>query len=84
MNKKRRMSQDKFSEWIELTPNDLAGLYAPKYNNVSYTVNLTPQRIVIDKLLNEMHNLQLDMINEAVEKSDFKEAKEIIEYIKNK
>ena len=81
MNKKRRMSQDKFAGWVELTPAELANLYKPKsYGSVSYTVNATP----VDKLLNELHTMQLDMIDQAVEVSDYKEAKEIIEHIRRK
>jgi len=85
MNKKRRMSQDKFAGWVELTPAELANLYKPKsYGSVSYTVNVTPQRQAVDKLLNELHTMQLDMIDQAVEVSDYKEAKEIIDYIRRK
>lgn len=41
-------------------------------------------RPTIDKLLNELHTTQLDMIDEALEKSDLQQAKEVIDYIKNK
>ena len=85
MNKKRRMAQDKLTGWVELTPNELADLYKPKsYDSVSYTVNVTPQRQAVDKLLNELHTMQLDMIDQAVEVSDFKDAKEIIKNIMEK
>jgi hypothetical protein len=39
---------------------------------------------IICTLLNDLHSTQLDMIDEAVEKSDLRQAKEVIDYIKNK
>jgi hypothetical protein len=39
---------------------------------------------IIDNFLNELHATQLDYIDEAVEKSDLRQAKELIDYIKNK
>ena len=44
---------------------------------VGQTVNLTG-------FLNDLHNIQLDCIDEALEKSDLKEANEVIAYIKAK
>ena len=40
------------------------------------------KRQVIDRQVDELHNLQLDMIDQAVALSDLREAKEIIEWIK--
>jgi len=40
------------------------------------------KRQIIDRQVDELHNLQLDMIDQAVELSDLREAKEIIEWIK--
>jgi hypothetical protein len=40
------------------------------------------KRQIIDRQVDELHNLQLDMIDQAVELSDLSEAKEIIEWIK--
>lgn len=42
------------------------------------------KRQVIDAAVAHLHNLQLDMIDEAVEKSDLRQAKEVIDYIRNK
>lgn len=42
------------------------------------------KRQVINAAVAHLHNLQLDMIDEAVEKSDLRQAKEVIDYIRNK
>lgn len=42
------------------------------------------KRKIIENTLNELHETQLQMIDEAVESSDLSQAKEVIEYIKNK
>ena len=42
------------------------------------------KRQIIDEAVAYLHNLQLDMIDEAVDKSDLSQAKEVINYIKNK
>ena len=83
MNKKRRMAQDKLNNvFRELTPISLAALYSPNSYKITYTP--TPQHKVVDELLNQLHSMQLQMIDEAVEKSDCKEAKEIIEQFRLK
>jgi hypothetical protein len=41
-------------------------------------------RILIDCLLRDLHNQQLQMIDLAVEKSNMREAKEVIQYIMEK
>jgi len=41
------------------------------------------KRQIIDAVINNLHNTQLDMINEAVDRSDLREAKELIDWIKN-
>lgn len=51
------------------------------YRRITYKVN---NRVVIDQLLDELHTMQLDFIDEALEKSDLSEAKAVIEYIKGK
>lgn len=81
MNKKRRMAQDKLNNvFRELSPASLAALYSPN----SYKIAYTPQSKVVDDLLNELHTLQLQMVDEAVENSDCKEAKEIIKQFRLK
>lgn len=51
------------------------------YSRITYTVN---KRVVIDQLLNDMHSIQLDYIDEAVDKSDLSDAKAVIQWIKEK
>ena len=54
--------------------------YAPK---PYYRVSMNRKRQIIDAQLDELHTIQLDMIDEAIKYSDLRQAKEIIEYIKN-
>lgn len=54
--------------------------YAPK---PYYRVTMNRKRQIIDAQLNELHTIQLDMIDQAVELSDLRDAQELIEYIKN-
>lgn len=58
---------------------------------VNYSVRWTQayatgwrKRQVVDQFVNELHSMQLDMIDEAVERSDMSQAKELIDYIRNK
>ncbi len=53
--------------------------YAPKQY---YTFNR--KRQIIDRQLDELHNMQLDMIDQAVEYSDLQEAHDVINWIKEK
>ena len=39
------------------------------------------KRKIIDQTLNELHTMQLSMIDEAVEKSDMKEAQAVIAHV---
>jgi len=61
-----------------------------KYNySVRWTQPYKPtsgwrKRQIVDQTLDHLHSMQLDMIDEALEKSDLKQAKEVIEHIKNK
>ncbi len=61
-----------------------------KYNySIKWTQPYKPtsgwrKRQIIDKFVDDLHTVQLDYIDEAVEKSDLRQAKELIEYIKNK
>ncbi len=79
MEKKRRLSNSR--GWVELTPETLAHLYSP-YKDVTYIVK--PQRVVIDKLLNDLHEMHLGYIDEAVDTSELKEANEVIKHIMEK
>lgn len=51
--------------------------YAPK---PYYTMNR--KRQIIDAQLDELHNMQLDMIDEAVALSDLQQARDVIDYIR--
>jgi len=62
------MDKDKF---YELGPKDLARLYKTK-------------REQIDEFLNELQTMQETYIEEALAKSDFRDAKEVLEYIRKK
>lgn len=53
--------------------------YAPK---PYYRVSMNRKRQVIDAMVDELHTIQLDMIDEAVKYSDLAQAKEIINYIR--
>jgi len=54
--------------------------YAPK---PYYRVSMNRKRQIIDAQLNELHTIQLDMIDQAVDYSDLSQARDVIEYIKN-
>ena len=56
--------------FYEMGPNDLARLFT--------------KRQKIDAFLNELHTMQETYIEEALEKSDLREAKEVLEYIRKK
>ena len=49
------------------------------YSRITYTVN---NRVVIDQLLDDLHTIQLDYIDEAVDKSDLSDATAVIQWIK--
>jgi len=53
--------------------------YAPK---PYYRVSMNRKRQIIDATLDELHNMQLAMIDQAVEYSDLQEAKELIDWIR--
>jgi hypothetical protein len=42
------------------------------------------ERVLIDCLLKDLHNQQMQMIDLAVEKSEMREAKEVIKFIMEK
>ena len=54
--------------------------YAPR---PYYRVSMNRKRQIIDQQLDELHTIQLAMIDEAVTLSDMRQAKEVIEYIKS-
>lgn len=53
--------------------------------NKGFTINVENlKRAMIIMHLNHLHEIQLDMIEEAVSKSDMTEAKAVIQYIMEK
>jgi hypothetical protein len=58
--------------------------YRP-YKSISYTINVANlKQALVNIHLNHLHSVQLDMIDEAVLKSDMKESKEVLQYIMEK
>jgi hypothetical protein len=56
----------------------------PDYSARYYrSVSMNRKRQIIDQQLDELHNLQLAMIDQAVELSDLSQANEIINYIRS-
>jgi hypothetical protein len=53
--------------------------YSPKFYQYSGTV---AHKVQITQSLNDLHQIQLDMIDQAVEYSDLNKAKEVIDYIR--
>ena len=59
------------------------------YKNIVYKVGysgLNRKRQVIDQVLNDLHTMQMDMIEDAVqirESKGFPEAREVIDYIRS-
>ena len=56
----------------------------PDYSARYYqSVSMNRKRQIIDQQLDELHSIQLDMIDEAVKQSDLSQAREIINYIRS-
>ena len=57
----------------------------PDYKSITYTVkDMDGGKVTLTEFLGELHDIQLDCIDEALEKSDLRDAKEVIDYIKSK
>lgn len=57
------------------------------YKNFNYTVTFNSanrKRQIIDAMVNELHTMQMDMIDQAVAQSDLKQANDVINFIKEK
>jgi glutathionylspermidine synthase len=54
-----------------------------QYSAAVYRVRLSRKRQIIDAALDELHAMQLDMIDTAVECSDLQQAKELIDHIRS-
>jgi len=56
----------------------------PDYSARYYrSVSMNRKRQIIDQQLDELHNIQLAMIDAAVELSDLSQAREVIDYIRS-
>jgi hypothetical protein len=64
---------DKKDKWLELTPETLAELYKNRPSR---------KRVIIDDLLNTLEDMKDSYIEEAVEKSGYKDANAVIAHIK--
>lgn len=58
--------------------------YRPKTGYRNQVYSLSRKRQIIDATLNELHDMQLDMIDQAVELSDLAQAREVIDYIRTR
>lgn len=57
------------------------------YKNFNYTVTFNSasrKRQIINQMVNELHTIQMDMIDQAVDSSDLQQANEVINFIKEK
>jgi len=57
------------------------------YKNFNYRVTFNSanrKRQINDQMVNELHTMQMDMIDEAVNQSDLKQANDVINFIKEK
>jgi plasmid maintenance system killer protein len=57
------------------------------FRNAQYTVRyaskMNRKRQIVNKLLDELHNSQLEMIDRAVDQSDLSQAREVIDHIRS-
>ena len=57
----------------------------PDYKSITYTVkDMDGGKVTLTEFLGELHDIQFDYIDAAVDASDLKDAKEVIDYIKGK
>lgn len=56
----------------------------PHYTSITYTVGSGDGKVTLTEFLNDLHSVQLDCIDEAVDKSDLSDAKAVIQWIKEK
>jgi hypothetical protein len=56
----------------------------PNFTQGNYRVNMRIRKDQIGEFLNALHNMQEEMIEMALEKSDLQQAKDVIDYIKGK
>jgi hypothetical protein len=49
-----------------------------------YTIRYTLKKEQIMDFVGELHNMQMDMIEQAVERSNYKDAKEVLAHIMSK
>lgn len=54
-----------------------------QYASAVYRVSLNRKRQVINQTLNQLHEMQMDMIDQAVEHSDLAQAQQVIDHIRS-
>ena len=79
---------DYMNDFEPLNPKKLASLYnrsviTKKFNSIEELTQYLENQMII-ATVNDLHQKQLDYIDQAVLKSDLKEAKEVINYIMRK
>jgi hypothetical protein len=55
-----------------------------EFNFQGYSIRYTLPRSQIMDFVGELHNMQMDMIEQAVERSNYKDAKEVLAHIMSK
>jgi len=56
----------------------------PNFTQGNYQMHMRIRKDQIGDFLNALHNMQAEMIEQALEKSDLRQANEVIAYIKGK
>lgn len=73
-------------EFKPLRPEDLVKgvYYTTKSNHKPHSITYTISKKNIMGFVGKLHEAQLDLVDEAVLKSDMKESKEVLKYIMEK
>ena len=69
-----------------MEPKDFSNAFNSARQEIRYAQGLSRKRKIIQKQLDVLHSIQLDMIDEAVESKEregFVEANEVIDYIRS-
>lgn len=69
-----------------MEPKDFSNSFNSARQEIRYAQGLSRKRKIIQKQLDVLHTMQLDMIDEAVEskqREGFPEANEVIDYIRS-
>jgi hypothetical protein len=77
-----RAAQLKIKYVISETPNTGKDIMTPDYSPRFYkSQSLNRKRHVVDSMMEELHNQYFDMIERALEHSDMRQARDVIEYV---